>query len=106
MLPWQRIRDMPELALALLFVAAMLAAVNWRMGLTPCVLTAVLQDPLRKLTPNEPAYFGDVFVLLIIGWAVGFLLAMPELATRDVALRQQRATRRSAALYDTQAMRR
>jgi len=62
---------MPEFALALLFVAAMLAAVNWRMGLTLCVLTAVLQDPLRKLTPNEPAYFilfaGVVFAAAALG---------------------------------------
>jgi Sec-independent protein secretion pathway component TatC len=38
--------------------------------------------------------FGDVFVQLMMGWAVGFLLAMPVLAERDVEIRRQRALSR------------
>jgi hypothetical protein len=34
--------------------------------------------------------FGDLFVLLIMGWTTGFLLAMPVLASRAVEARQQK----------------
>ncbi|MBK8742605.1 MAG: hypothetical protein IPM02_25330 [Betaproteobacteria bacterium] len=30
--------------------------------------------------------FGDLFILLLLGWTVGFLLAMPVLAARDMRL--------------------
>jgi hypothetical protein len=50
--------------------------------------------------------FGDLFVLLMMGWAVGFLLAMPVLATRDVAVRQQRAEKREAMLNALPALQR
>ena len=36
--------------------------------------------------------FGDLFVLLLIGWTVGFLLAMPVLAHKAVATRQNKNT--------------
>lgn len=62
---------MPEIAFALLLLAASLAAANWRSGLALCVLTAVMQDPLRKLTPNEPSYFvlfaGVTFAAAMLG---------------------------------------
>lgn len=41
--------------------------------------------------------YGDVFVLLMMGWAGGFLLAMPVLATRDIARSRQRATQGKTA---------
>ena len=31
--------------------------------------------------------FGDVLILLMLGWMVGFLLALPELAAHDIGLR-------------------
>jgi len=31
--------------------------------------------------------FGDVLILLMLGWMVGFVLALPELAARDIGLR-------------------
>ncbi len=62
---------MLEVAFGLLFLVALPAVANWRMGLTLCVLTAVMQDPLRKLTPNEPAYFvlfaGVTFAAAMLG---------------------------------------
>lgn len=62
---------MPEIALALVFLAAMVALTDWRRGFVLCALTAILQDPLRKLTPGEPAYFvllvGVVFAAAVAG---------------------------------------
>ncbi|MBK8742603.1 MAG: hypothetical protein IPM02_25320 [Betaproteobacteria bacterium] len=48
---------MPELAFALLLIPIVAAFVDWRSGLVLCVLTALLQDPMRKLTPGQPVYF-------------------------------------------------
>lgn len=62
---------MSELAFALVFLAAVVAVSDWRKGLMLCVLTGVLQDPLRKLTPDQPAYFvllvGAVFAAAVLG---------------------------------------
>jgi hypothetical protein len=62
---------MPEIALALVFMAAIVALSDWRKGFVLCALTAILQDPLRKLTPGEPAYFvllvGVVFAAAVTG---------------------------------------
>lgn len=73
---------MLEIAIALVFVCALLAASNWRQGLMLCVLMAILQDPLRKLTPNEPAYFvllvGVVFAAAALGAALGRTRLMPN----------------------------
>lgn len=65
---------MLEISFALVFILGALALGNWRYGLTMCVLMAVLQDPLRKLVPNEPAYFvllvGVVFACAYMGAAL------------------------------------
>lgn len=48
---------MTEVALLIVFVFALLAFKNWREGFALCVVTALLQDPARKLAPNQPVYF-------------------------------------------------
>ncbi len=62
---------MPELAFALLAIPFFIAIMDWRKGFTLCVITALLQDPLRKLTPGQPVYFvvftGVVFAAAWIG---------------------------------------
>lgn len=62
---------MSELALLLLLVACALAFINWRYSLVLCVLTAILQDPLRKIAPGQPVYFvvfvGAVFAAAWLG---------------------------------------
>jgi hypothetical protein len=62
---------MLELAFALLMVAVLVAFADWRKGLFICVLTGLLQDPLRKLAPDQPAYFvlfaGLVFAAALAG---------------------------------------
>ena len=56
------------LAISLLAVAAFLAFAEWRLGLLLCLATAILQDPLRKLTPDQPVIF-VVFVGVVFGAA-------------------------------------
>jgi hypothetical protein len=48
---------MPEIALVMLAVAMVIAVSNWRYGFALCVLVALVQDPLRKMTPDQPVYF-------------------------------------------------
>lgn len=52
----------------MLVAAALMAVANWRLGFFLCLLTGVLQDPLRKLAPDQPAYF-VVFVGVVFGAA-------------------------------------
>ncbi|MDZ4812140.1 MAG: hypothetical protein SGI99_05925 [Pseudomonadota bacterium] len=75
---------MPELALALVFFLAVLALGSWRSGLILCTLTALLQDPMRKLTPNEPVYF-VVLVGAVFGAAwIGALLSRVALRPSSI----------------------
>lgn len=68
-----------ELAISLLLVPILWALAEWRLGLLLCLATAILQDPLRKLTPDQPVLFvvfvGIVFAAACIGaWARGISL--------------------------------
>ena len=60
-----------ELAIVLLAVPVFWAFAEWRFGLLLCLATAILQDPLRKLTPDQPVFFigfvGIVFAAAFIG---------------------------------------
>jgi hypothetical protein len=57
-----------ELAVSLLAVPALWAMAQWRLALLLCLATALLQDPLRKLTPGQPILF-VVFVGVVFGAA-------------------------------------
>jgi hypothetical protein len=57
-----------ELAISLLAIPVLWAFANWRLGLLLCLATAILQDPLRKLTPDQPVLF-VVFVGVVFGGA-------------------------------------
>ena len=70
---------MTSISLMLVAFAALLALTNWRWGLFLCVLTGLLQDPLRKLTPDQPVYF-VVLVGVVFGAAwMGALLGRVRL---------------------------
>jgi hypothetical protein len=60
-----------ELVLLLLAIPVFFAFSDWRSGLLWCVVTAILQDPLRKITPDQPAFFivfpGIVFAAACLG---------------------------------------
>ena len=62
---------MTALALGLLAIPVFLAIVEWRLAFILCLATAILQDPLRKLTPGQPVFFigfvGIVFAAAFIG---------------------------------------
>ena len=73
---------MIELAISLLAIPVFWAFAEWRLGLLLCLATAILQDPLRKLTPDQPVLFvvfvGVVFGAACLGaWARGVPLT-PE----------------------------
>jgi hypothetical protein len=57
-----------ELAFSLLAVPVIWALAEWRLALLLCLATAILQDPLRKLTPDQPVLF-VVFVGVVFGAA-------------------------------------
>jgi hypothetical protein len=57
-----------ELAIGLLAFAVLLALAEWRLALLLCLATAILQDPLRKLAPDQPVVF-VVFVGVVFGAA-------------------------------------
>ena len=70
---------MTSISLMLVAFAALLALTNWRWGLFLCVLTGLLQDPLRKLAPDQPVYF-VVLVGVVFGAAwMGALLGRVRL---------------------------
>jgi hypothetical protein len=60
-----------ELAVSLLAIAVLFAFADWRWGLLLCVVTAILQDPIRKITPDQPVFFivfvGIVFAAACLG---------------------------------------
>jgi hypothetical protein len=73
-----------ELSLGVLFLIAVLAFGSWRHGLALCAVMAVLQDVLRKLTPNEPAYFVLFSGVVFGAAAIGALMSGRRLTPRAV----------------------
>jgi hypothetical protein len=80
-----------ELAFLLLAVPVIWALAEWRLALLLCLATAILQDPLRKLTPDQPVLFvtfvGVVFGAACLGaWARGNRLTLKSAIGRDRSL--------------------
>ena len=63
----------PVVEVAWLAIPVFLAFAKWRWGLLLCVVTAILQDPIRKITPDQPLFFvvfvGIVFAAACLGAA-------------------------------------
>ena len=79
---------MIELAFSLVAVPVIWALAEWRLALLLCLSTAILQDPLRKLTPDQPvlfvAFVGAVFGAACVGaWARGNRLNLKSVLGRD-----------------------
>jgi hypothetical protein len=75
-------------AILLLAVACFWAFAEWRFGMILCLATAILQDPLRKLTPDQPVVFvvfaGVVFGAACLGaWAQGVPFTPSSIFGRD-----------------------
>jgi hypothetical protein len=79
-----------ELTLSFVAILLLFAIVEWRLGLLLAVVTAVLQDPLRKIAPDQPVWFvvlvGIVFAGACLGaWFRGVPLT-PNRVFRDQQL--------------------
>ncbi|HYK57412.1 MAG TPA: hypothetical protein VEV15_13170, partial [Flavisolibacter sp.] len=59
------------LALGLLAILVFMAIIEWRLAFLLCLASAILQDPLRKITPDQPVFFigfvGIVFAAAFMG---------------------------------------
>src|SRR6516225_6596709 len=64
---------MTELAISLLAVPVFWAIAEWRLGLLLCLVVAILQDPLRKLTPGEPVFYVVFVGVVFAGMCLGAL---------------------------------
>src|SRR5437867_2587861 len=69
---------------ALLTVSLALCVVNWRAGITICLLVGFLQDPLRKITPGEPVFFTALVGAPLFATLVGAHLRKVRLSFRPV----------------------
>jgi hypothetical protein len=75
------------LAISLLGVPVLLAFSEWSLGPLLCLATAIVQDPLRKLTPDHPVFFvgfaAAVFMAACLGaWTRG-IAASPGVIFRQ-----------------------
>ncbi len=54
----------------IILICAVIAILDWRKGIYACVIAALVQDPLRKLLPEEPVYLtvvaADVLALVLV----------------------------------------
>jgi hypothetical protein len=62
-----------ELAIPLLVLSVSLAIADWRIGFLLCLMTAILQDPLRKLTAGQPVIYVVFVGVVFAGMCVGAL---------------------------------
>ncbi len=61
----------------LLFVALLGLAVciaDWRKGFSICLLVGCLQDPIRKIIPDEPIYITSTILLYVAATCLGAYL--------------------------------
>jgi hypothetical protein len=67
-----------ELTISLLAGAVLWAIAEWRLALLLCLATAVLQDPLRKLTPQQSVVFvALVAVVFAAAWIAAWVRGVP-----------------------------
>ena len=62
---------MIELTISLLAVPVLWAIANWRLGLLLAVVIGILQDPLRKITPDQPVFFVVLVGIVFAGACLG-----------------------------------
>lgn len=69
---------------AMMAVALAFCVVNWRAGLTICLLVGFLQDPLRKVMPGEPVFFTALVGAPLAATLIGAYLRRVRLSFRPV----------------------
>jgi hypothetical protein len=70
--------------IALLSLAVLAAFSNWRRGIFIAIVVALLQDVLRKLTPDQPAVFVVMVGVVFGAAALGAMMAGIPLAPRNI----------------------
>jgi hypothetical protein len=71
MKPLKAKSHMIELSVFLLAIAVFFAIAHWRLGLLLVLVTAILQDPLRKITPEQPVWFVAFAAIVFAGACLG-----------------------------------
>lgn len=54
-------------------VSAFLALSNWRLGVFCCIAVALLQDPIRKVTPGTPPFLTAAFIPIYAAMFAGLM---------------------------------
>ncbi len=67
------------LLLVIVAASSLLALQNWRLGLLCCFIVGVLQDPVRKVTPNTPIYLTLAFLPIYVAMFVNLWTTRPVL---------------------------
>jgi hypothetical protein len=66
---------MNEYLLLLVAALGLIACVaNWRIGFLLCVVAGCLQDPIRKLIPEQPVFITSTIILYVVATCVGAYL--------------------------------
>src|SRR5215472_2128099 len=80
-------------AFLLLAIPVFWAFADWRSGLLLCLVTAILQDPLRKLTPDKPVLFVVFVGVVFAGMCVGGMIRGIPLNPNSMFRRYSRLAR-------------
>lgn len=62
------------LLLLIAAVGLIVCVANWRIGFLLCVVVGCLQDPIRKLIPDEPIYITSAVILYVAATCLGAYL--------------------------------
>jgi len=80
------------IAFGLLAIPVFLAIVEWRLAFLLCLATGILQDPLRKLTPNKPVFFVVFVGVVFAGMCLGAFVRGVPLSPNNIFRRYSRLT--------------
>ncbi len=81
---------MSELSISLLAIPFFWALAEWRVGLLLCLAIAILQDPLRKLTPDQPVFYVVFVGVVFVGMCLGAMARGISLSPNSVFKRYLR----------------
>ncbi|MCX7898629.1 MAG: hypothetical protein N2444_00815, partial [Methylocystis sp.] len=84
---------MYEVAAIYLAIAGFFVLSNWRRGLPIIILTTMIQDPLRKLAPQQPVVFS------LMAGAVAVITLIASLRSPHPRVSRAPLSRRSSVLY-------
>ena len=65
--------------IAIVVVSVLVALQNWRLGMLLCIIVGVIQDPIRKVTPDTPIYLTLAFVPIYMAMFVNLWTTYPVL---------------------------